>query len=687
MTVLELRDVVKEYKLRDGLHTRKLRAVDQVSFRLEPGRTIALVGQSGSGKSTIAKLLMQLERPTAGEILVNDEPMVYRGTRAAAYRKAVQMVFQDPFASLNPYHTVGHHLARPLRLHHPRLSREQLDERVLELLRRVRLDPAEDFVQRKPHELSGGQRQRVAIARALAPSPGILVADEPVSMLDVSIRLGVLNLLATLQREENLGVLYITHDLATARHFSDEIMVLYRGEVVERGPADDVILESTARVHPAARRRPRRIRNAGWRSSSADLRPARSADRRSAALILPGVSLAHRPDSRRLDHRRGAGNGAEGCAGRCPGSCCRAATGAGAWQCPHRPAGGRDHSGPVPRCERNGVAVDVRRRLAVPSSAHAATRRTGGAGRAGLRRAGHRRVGHARWRRTRANGEHASFVPLRRDGCLPMASNAIWSSISRRRPSTPPLSASAWGTGRTRTARRSSSSARWRAASAGTGGRTCGRPGSGRVCGSSGGTPHGSRRCARWSLWISGADDALAPRTGGRARSGRDARRDRAGRGDDVARHGGGCRSRPNPPRYGDRRRRAKPRRWSLSTYPMRRCGGRWATAISRSPTSRSRSGTTASRRGRSTGGSAGSASVRRGGHVRGRVRFGVHPGRQWPAGLRQGGQLDPGRPLPHPDHSRSAGRPARPGSRRAREPGADLGRRGLRVGGLVLAV
>lgn len=243
MTVLELRDVVKEYKLRDGLHTRKLRAVDQVSFRLEPGRTIALVGQSGSGKSTIAKLLMQLERPTAGEILVNDEPMVYRGTRAAAYRKAVQMVFQDPFASLNPYHSVGHHLARPLRLHHPQLSREQLAGRVLELLRRVRLDPAEDFVQRKPHELSGGQRQRVAIARALAPSPGILVADEPVSMLDVSIRLGVLNLLATLQREENLGVLYITHDLATARHFSDEIMVLYRGEVVERGPADDVILD------------------------------------------------------------------------------------------------------------------------------------------------------------------------------------------------------------------------------------------------------------------------------------------------------------------------------------------------------------------------------------------------------------------------------------------------------------
>ncbi|MEV8379225.1 ATP-binding cassette domain-containing protein [Kribbella sp. NPDC056861] len=242
MTVLEMQNVVKDYRLRNGLRSTTLRAVDQVSFTLQPGRTIALVGQSGSGKSTIAKLLMQLERPTSGAILVDDEPMVYRGTRASKYRKAVQMVFQDPFASLNPYHTVGHHLARPIRLHHTGLSSEQVEKRVLDLLRRVRLDPAEDYAQRKPHELSGGQRQRVAIARALAPEPGILVADEPVSMLDVSIRLGVLNLLATLQREENLGVLYITHDLATARHFSDEVMVLYRGEVVEHGPADDVIL-------------------------------------------------------------------------------------------------------------------------------------------------------------------------------------------------------------------------------------------------------------------------------------------------------------------------------------------------------------------------------------------------------------------------------------------------------------
>ncbi|CAM3595224.1 ABC transporter ATP-binding protein [Occultella aeris] len=243
MTTLELREVVKEYRLRSGLRHSTLRAVDDVSFTLEPGRTTALVGQSGSGKSTVAKLLLRLERPTSGRILLDGKNLPERGTAGRAYRGAVQMVFQDPFASLNPYHTVAHHLARPVTLHHPGLGRTAVLDRVHELLARVRLDPVEEFAQRRPHELSGGQRQRVAIARALAPAPGILIADEPVSMLDVSIRLGVLNLLSELQREEQLGVLYITHDLATARHFSDEILVMYRGSVVERGPADDVILD------------------------------------------------------------------------------------------------------------------------------------------------------------------------------------------------------------------------------------------------------------------------------------------------------------------------------------------------------------------------------------------------------------------------------------------------------------
>jgi peptide/nickel transport system ATP-binding protein len=237
MSTLEARDLVKDFTVRDGLRRTALRAVDRVSFTLSPGRTVALVGESGSGKSTIARMIARLEKPTSGEIVVADgKPLSDR-----EYRHRVQMVFQDPFASLNPFHTVEHHLARPLKLHGRARGGEETARLVRELLERVTLPP--EYASRRPHELSGGQRQRVAIARALAPGAEIVVADEPVSMLDVSIRLGILKLLARLQREENLAVLYITHDLATARHFSDEILVLYRGRVVERGPSDQVILE------------------------------------------------------------------------------------------------------------------------------------------------------------------------------------------------------------------------------------------------------------------------------------------------------------------------------------------------------------------------------------------------------------------------------------------------------------
>jgi ABC-type glutathione transport system ATPase component len=249
MTTLEFRHVTKDYRVRGAL-TKHLRAVDDVSFVLESGKTVALVGESGSGKSTIAKMLLQLEHPTAGRILLDGRPIARHGAGLRSYRSDVQMVFQDPFASLNPFHTIEHHLARPLALHGKARGAAELKTAVHELLDRVRLSPAEAVAQRRPHELSGGQRQRVAIARALAPEPRILIADEPVSMLDVSIRLGVLTLLAGLQREDDLGVLYITHDLATARHFSDEILVMYRGEIVERGAADDVILNPQ---HPYTR--------------------------------------------------------------------------------------------------------------------------------------------------------------------------------------------------------------------------------------------------------------------------------------------------------------------------------------------------------------------------------------------------------------------------------------------------
>ncbi|MDY0910859.1 ABC transporter ATP-binding protein [Microbacterium sp. CFBP9034] len=237
MTVLEFDAVTKVYSVRGA---GQMKALDDVSFTLRSGQTIGLVGQSGSGKSTIAKILTQLETPTSGEVRLDGEPIPRRGKGLRKYRQQLRMVFQDPFASLNPYHSIRYAVERPLQLDAV-VPKDQLEDEVRRLLGRVRLD-ADAVIDRRPHELSGGQRQRVAIARALASRPKLLVADEPVSMLDVSIRLGVLNLLADLQREEGLGVLYITHDLATARHFSDEILVLNQGRVVERGPADDVIL-------------------------------------------------------------------------------------------------------------------------------------------------------------------------------------------------------------------------------------------------------------------------------------------------------------------------------------------------------------------------------------------------------------------------------------------------------------
>lgn len=269
MTSVEVRNLVKEFSIREGIRRRRFRAVDDVSFELLPGRTVALVGESGSGKSTIARILSKLETPTSGVIDVRRED----GTPVPSghYRRHVQMVFQDPFASLNPFHSIAHHIARPLRVHRRTRGEAETHERVLEMLARVNLD--ESFASRRPHELSGGQRQRVAIARALAPGAKVVLADEPVSMLDVSIRLDVLNLLGRLQREDDLAVLYITHDLATARHFSDEILVLYKGRVVERGPADAVILDPRhdyTRLLAAAAPDPERIGKIVSGESAAD---------------------------------------------------------------------------------------------------------------------------------------------------------------------------------------------------------------------------------------------------------------------------------------------------------------------------------------------------------------------------------------------------------------------------------
>jgi peptide/nickel transport system ATP-binding protein len=214
-------------------------AVAGVDLELRRGTISGLVGQSGSGKSTIAKLLTLLERRDSGTVLLDGEPVGASPT--TSYRRAVQMVFQDPFASLNPAHTIGYHLSRPLRLHHYARSRAELRSQSIRLLEQVKLGPAEEFLPKFPHQLSGGERQRVAIALALAVRPQVLLADEPVSMLDVSIRAGLLNLLRELADQQRLAVLYITHDIASARYFADTIAVMYAGRIVERGPARDVV--------------------------------------------------------------------------------------------------------------------------------------------------------------------------------------------------------------------------------------------------------------------------------------------------------------------------------------------------------------------------------------------------------------------------------------------------------------
>jgi peptide/nickel transport system ATP-binding protein len=215
-------------------------AVENVSLALDEARVTAVVGESGSGKSTLARLLCRLIRPTTGQLLVEGRPAPRSGRGRRAYARQVQMVLQDPFSSLNPVHEVYYHLARPLQVHGMAEPGVSLDDAIRGLLERVALTPADQFLHKYPHELSGGQRQRVAIARALAVRPRVLLADEPVSMLDVSIRLGVLNLLGDLRDTERLAILYITHDIASARYLADTIVVMYAGQVVESGPAEAV---------------------------------------------------------------------------------------------------------------------------------------------------------------------------------------------------------------------------------------------------------------------------------------------------------------------------------------------------------------------------------------------------------------------------------------------------------------
>jgi peptide/nickel transport system ATP-binding protein len=248
--VLEVKDLKKWFPLRQGMlqallargSGRCLKAVDGVSFSIRPGEVLGLVGESGCGKTTTGMTVIRLYEPTSGQIFFSgkDIARITGREKLRAFRKSVQIVFQNPYESLNPRFTVLESIDEPVRIHYPG-SKSDRYERVVRSLENAGLVPPEYYLDRYPHELSGGQLQRVAIARAIAVGPSFLVADEPVSMLDVSIRAGILNLLKRLAGQFNLGILYISHDLSTMKHVCTGIGVMYLGRIVEIGSPREIL--------------------------------------------------------------------------------------------------------------------------------------------------------------------------------------------------------------------------------------------------------------------------------------------------------------------------------------------------------------------------------------------------------------------------------------------------------------
>jgi oligopeptide/dipeptide ABC transporter ATP-binding protein len=247
--LLEVADLKTYYQVRRGLTERLVRtpqmwvhAVDGVSFRLGRGEMMALVGESGCGKTTTAQTILGMVKPTSGSIRLNGTDIAKLAERQLRpLRRTLQMIYQDPYESLDPRFRVRESVEEPMLVHGIGSSRAEREKLAVEALERAGLSPARVYLDRFPHELSGGQRQRVAIAAALVLGPDLLLADEPVSMLDVSVRAGVLSLLDTLRRDGDMGILMITHDLSTAARFADRIAVMYLGRIVEHGPASDVV--------------------------------------------------------------------------------------------------------------------------------------------------------------------------------------------------------------------------------------------------------------------------------------------------------------------------------------------------------------------------------------------------------------------------------------------------------------
>ena len=241
--LLRTEGLTKHFKIGGALSRQKLHAVDDVSISIGERQIVALAGESGSGKSTIARLLARLYKPTSGEIHFQGRPLSAIRSRqdVLRYRGDVPMVFQDPFASINPVFRVSHGVLRCLKLHRPELSTEQRRAAAVQVFETVGLAPGAEALQRFPHELSGGQRQRVGFAQALALRPKLILADEPVSMLDVSIRIGLLNLMTQLRDEQGVSFLYITHDIASARYVADRLIIMYAGRIAEQGPSEEVL--------------------------------------------------------------------------------------------------------------------------------------------------------------------------------------------------------------------------------------------------------------------------------------------------------------------------------------------------------------------------------------------------------------------------------------------------------------
>ena len=233
----------RHFKIGNAVSRKTLHAVDDASFSVGERQIVAVAGESGSGKSTVARVLAKIYKPTSGEVYFQGKPISAIKSRRDRLRYSgdVPMVFQDPFSSINPVFRVSHGVLRALKLHRPDLSREQRYAEAVRVFDAVGLNPGADVLERYPHELSGGQRQRVGFAQALAMRPKLILADEPVSMHDVSIRIGLLNVMANLRDSEGVSILYITHDLASARYVTDRLIIMYAGHIVETGPAEDVL--------------------------------------------------------------------------------------------------------------------------------------------------------------------------------------------------------------------------------------------------------------------------------------------------------------------------------------------------------------------------------------------------------------------------------------------------------------